>query len=138
MLNRSYDSVISHAYDRNRARRPLRIAMVAPPWFELPPVGYGGIEQSCAVLVDALVARRHEVTLFGAGERTGTAATFVSTVGLSPHDRMGDEVIWALHAARVDRLLAAGRFDVVHDHTISGALTARTRRIPTVVTAHNL
>lgn len=138
MKSNSCDSVINRSYDRSRVRRPLRIAMIAPPWFELPPVGYGGIEQSASVLIDALVARRHEVTLFGAGVRTGTAAKFVSTVELSPNDRMGDEVMWALHAARVDRLLAAGRFDVVHDHTISGALTAHARRIPTVVTAHNL
>ena len=33
---------------------PLRLAMVAPPWFELPPRGYGGIEAMGAGLVDQL------------------------------------------------------------------------------------
>lgn len=47
--------------------RRLRIAMVAPPWFEVPPQGYGGIEAACAGLVDRLVARGHRVTLIGAG-----------------------------------------------------------------------
>jgi hypothetical protein len=28
--------------------RPLRIAMIAPPWFELPPTGCGGIESMVA------------------------------------------------------------------------------------------
>src|SRR2546430_2469353 len=27
-----------------RSHQRLRIAMVAPPWYELPPVGYGGLE----------------------------------------------------------------------------------------------
>jgi hypothetical protein len=26
---------------------------VAPPWFEAPPVGYGGIEALCAELAEA-------------------------------------------------------------------------------------
>jgi Protein of unknown function (DUF2795) len=29
------------------ACRPLRVALVAPPWFEAPPAGYGGIEVLC-------------------------------------------------------------------------------------------
>jgi len=41
----------------------MRIAMVAPPWYELPPVGYGGLEVITAALVDGLVERGHEVTL---------------------------------------------------------------------------
>ena len=45
----------------------LRIAMIAPPWYEVPPDGYGGIETMCAHLVDGLVARGHEVTLLGVG-----------------------------------------------------------------------
>ena len=35
----------------------MRIAMVAPPWFELPPAGYGGIESIVADLVDQLAER---------------------------------------------------------------------------------
>ena len=54
--------------------RRLRIAMVAPPWFEVPPQGYGGIEAVCAGLVDRLVARGHRVTLIGA-DRDGTGPT---------------------------------------------------------------
>src|SRR5690242_6230355 len=64
-----------------RVRPRLRVAMVVPPWYELPPQGYGGLEMIVAALVDGLVDRGHQVTLFGAGRRTGTRATFVSTVG---------------------------------------------------------
>src|ERR1051326_7167403 len=45
----------------SRIHQRLRVAMVAPPWYELPPVGYGGLEVITAALVDALVERGHEV-----------------------------------------------------------------------------
>src|SRR5688500_17088217 len=45
----------------------LRIALVAPPWFPVPPPGYGGIEYVVAKLADGLAARGHEVTLFAPG-----------------------------------------------------------------------
>jgi glycosyltransferase involved in cell wall biosynthesis len=110
--------------------------MVAPPWFELPPPGYGGLEVIVAALVDGLVERGHEVTLFGAGRRTGTRARFVSTNPEPQHARLGEVMPAVLHTARVNRLLAAGDFDIVHDHTTDGPMTAAVRRTPTVVTAH--
>src|SRR5690349_7070922 len=32
---------------------PLHVAVITPPWMELPPTGYGGIEAVCADLVVA-------------------------------------------------------------------------------------
>ncbi|HEV7899655.1 MAG TPA: glycosyltransferase, partial [Planosporangium sp.] len=101
--------------------------MVVPPWYELPPSGYGGIELICAALVDALCTRGHDVTMFGAGQRTGTAARFVSTVGEPQFERLGEAMPDALHAARVAQLLADTQFDVIHDHSLSGPLTAEHR-----------
>src|SRR2546423_8872728 len=74
----------------HRASRKLRIAMVAPPWYELPPPGYGGLEVIVAALVDGLVERGHDVTLFGTGRRTGTRARFVSTHPEPQHPRLGE------------------------------------------------
>ncbi|MFY1632035.1 glycosyltransferase family 4 protein [Solwaraspora sp. WMMB335] len=111
--------------------------MIVPPYYELPPPGYGGVEQVCAALVDALVARGNEVTLFGAGSRTGTAANFVSTVTELQSDRLGHSLPELVHLARVDRLIEDETFDVVHDHTTVGPLAAAQRRVPTVVTVHN-
>src|SRR4051794_18454211 len=99
---------------------PLRIAMVVPPWYEIPPSGYGGIELICAALTDALCARGHDVTVFGAGRASGTAARFVSTIPEPQYPRLGEGLPEVLHTARVNALLAAGRFDVVHDHSQSG------------------
>jgi glycosyltransferase involved in cell wall biosynthesis len=114
----------------------LRIAMVAPPWYELPPLGYGGLEVIVAALIDGLVERGHDVTLFGAGNRTGTRARFVSTTGQLQYPRLGELMPAVLHTARVNRLIAAGDFDVVHDHTTDGPLSAPARRPPTLVTVH--
>ena len=120
----------------SRIHKRLRIAMVAPPWYELPPLGYGGLEVITAALVDGLVGRGHEVTLFGAGNRTGTRARFVSTTGQLQYPRLGELMPAVLHTARVNRLMAGGDFDVIHDHTTDGPMTAPTRAAPTVVTVH--
>ncbi|MGE5827646.1 MAG: glycosyltransferase family 4 protein [Micromonosporaceae bacterium] len=122
---------------RSMVTRPLRVAMVVPPWYELPPAGYGGLEQVCAALVDALVARGHSVTLFGAGRSTGTLARFVPTVAQLQYERLGQTLPELLHVARVNRLIGEGGFDVVHDHTVVGALTSGPRSIPTIATIHS-
>lgn len=122
---------------RFEPRHPLRIAMIVPPWYELPPPGYGGVEQVCTALVDALVTRGHQVTLFGAGTKTGTTAEFVSTDHELQADRLGQSVPELAHLARVDRMIDDDAFDVVHDHTMAGPLAAPQRRVPTVATVHN-
>lgn len=114
----------------------LRIAMVAPPWFELPPSAYGGIEAMCTCLVDRLVDRGHEVTLVGVG-RNGTAATrFVPTSDVPQGERIGQGLPEVVHAAALPDILSEVDADVVHDHSLAGPLLARGRDVPTVVTAH--
>jgi glycosyltransferase involved in cell wall biosynthesis len=111
--------------------------MVVPPWYEVPPLGYGGVEVIAGALVDALVTRGHEVTLFGAGARTGTAASqFVATDPKLQYPRLGQLLPALVHTARVNRMLADGDYDVVHDHTTDGPVTAGVRKAPTVVTVH--
>jgi glycosyltransferase involved in cell wall biosynthesis len=128
--------VTSNEGARRGINIPLKVAMVVPPWYELPPSGYGGVELICAALIDGLHARGHDVTVFGAGTRTGTAARFVSTIGEPQYPRLGQGMPDVLHAAEVSRLLADAHFDVVHDHSLSGPLTAGHRHAPTVVTVH--
>ncbi|MFB9235374.1 glycosyltransferase family 4 protein [Plantactinospora siamensis] len=111
--------------------------MVVPPWYELPPPGYGGLEQVCAALIDALAERGHDVTLFGAGERTGTRARFVASMPRPGEDRVGQLLPELAHLHRVDQMLAEEPFDVVHDHTTAGPVFADRRPVPTVATVHN-
>jgi glycosyltransferase involved in cell wall biosynthesis len=113
----------------------LSVAMVAPPWFELPPDGYGGIEAMVYWLAEALNERGHQVTLIGAGEpavSSGTRATYRDP----PSERLGDPMPEAVHALVAAEHLDELDADVVHDHSLAGPLTARARGVPTVVTAH--
>jgi len=124
--------------DHNSPVLPLRIAMVMPPWYQLPPTGYGGIESVCAALVDALSERGHDVTVFGAGAAAGTAGRFVSTMPDLQYPRLGEAIPATVHAARVEALLGQERYDVIHDHSPCGPLSAKSRTAPTVVTVHGL
>lgn len=114
----------------------LRIAMVAPPYFTLPPAGYGGVEAVVADLVDGLVDRGHHVTLVGAGRHRTRAQRFIPTCADPPADQLGEPLPEVLHAARVSRILADCDVDLIHDHTLAGPLLARNRPTPTLVTAH--
>ena len=110
--------------------------MVVPPWYELPPSGYGGIEAVCAALVDKLAAHGHDVVVFGAGRRCATAGTFVSIMDEPQFRRLGEAMPAALQAARMAAVLRGSDFDVVHDHSPCGPLVASQYPAPTVVTVH--
>jgi glycosyltransferase involved in cell wall biosynthesis len=114
---------------------PLHVAVIAPPWLELPPTGYGGIEAVCADLVVALRRAGHRVTLVGVGHN-GTGATFVRTYDHPQTERLGQVVPEVVHAAALPAILTDLDVDVVHDHTFAGPLLAPAHRLPTVVTAH--
>ena len=110
--------------------------MVAPAWFAVPPVGYGGIERVVSVLTEGLVAAGHDVTLFAAaGSRTGARLV----VPLQCPPRLGDLASMTddlVHCTTA--FLRADEFDIVHDHTGMGpALGALLiGRTPVVHTLH--
>lgn len=121
----------------SRARSRLRVAMVAPPWFPVPPDGYGGIESVVAVLVDRLVAHGHDVTLLAAGEHGTKAQRFMPIFGTPPSEEIGTAFTEVWFAARVGAALRQLDVDVIHDHSLAGLLTAEARNAPTLHTAHN-
>ncbi len=114
----------------------LKIAVVAPPWFPVPPTGYGGIESVCAGLVDGLVERGHDVTLIGAGRDETDATRFFAATGEPQSDRVGDALAEVRHAVAASQVIGDLDVDVIHDHTAAGPLVAAGLEIPTVVTAH--
>jgi glycosyltransferase involved in cell wall biosynthesis len=116
-------------------RRRLRIAFVMPPWFDVPPPGYGGIELMAGDLIDALVERGHDVVMVGAGHN-GTQAHFLRTFEQAPSQRIGEPLPEIVQAAWAARYLDELDVDVIHDHSLAGPLAARARQAPTVVTAH--
>ena len=114
---------------------PLRIAVIAPPWFEIPPRGYGGIESMVYWLVRGLCERGHDVTLVAAGA-SHTAARFVQTYAEPPSARLGEAFPEAYHATLAARALERLDLDVIHDHSFVGPLLAGGSQVPTLVTAH--
>ncbi|WP_298178079.1 glycosyltransferase family 4 protein [Saccharomonospora sp.] len=113
----------------------LRIAMVAPPWFELPPNAYGGIEAMCSDLIEQLTLHGLDITLVGVGHN-GTPADFVPTYDKPNESRLGQVLPEVTHASALTEIIEKIDPDVVHDHSLAGPLMARGRTMPTVVTAH--
>lgn len=118
----------------NRRNRPLKIAVLAPPWLPVPPTGYGGIESVVSLLCESLVRRGHDVTLFAApGSRS--SATVHEVLETCHPDEIGRALYEADHVARAFRVVedaatGHGGFDVIHDHSGFIAL-AMADRIPT-------
>jgi glycosyltransferase involved in cell wall biosynthesis len=110
--------------------------MVAPPYFDVPPPAYGGVESVVADLVDDLAGRGHEITLIGAGQHLTGAHRFISLWADPQSDRLGEPFPEVVHAARVAEVLDDLDVDVVHDHTLAGPLLGRGTRVPTIITVH--
>jgi len=112
----------------------MRIALLAPAWFAVPPTRYGGIEWVVSILADGLVERGHEVTLFAAGD-SQTKAHLVTSYDEPPSYRIGMSLPDLHHTLTC--LERAGQFDVVHDHSgpLACALGGATRT-PFCHTAH--
>jgi glycosyltransferase involved in cell wall biosynthesis len=92
----------------------MRIALLAPAWFAVPPARYGGIEWVVSILADGLVERGHDVTLFAAGD-SQTKARLVTSYDEPPSYRIGMSLPDLHHALTC--LERAAEFDVVHDHS---------------------
>ncbi len=111
----------------------LRIAMVAPPWFAIPPTGYGGIERVVALLADGMASRGHEVTLF-APHGSKSLATVHETFPKTMHEQIGSVAVETENAIQAYRNWRD--FDIIHDHTVCGLLAASLVERPVVHTIH--
>jgi glycosyltransferase involved in cell wall biosynthesis len=109
--------------------------MVAPPYYDIPPRGYGGIELMLAALVDALVERGTEVSVLCAG-RNATRGRTYTTLERAQEERLGEAVPEILHGLLVEKILADLKPDVIHDHTAAGFIAAPSRSRPTLATAY--
>ncbi len=112
----------------------MKIAVLAPCWFPVPPTGYGGIEWVVSLLADGLVDSGHEVTLFASGD-SHTRATLAGVYAKAPSESIGRsfwELRHVLHCYE-----HAGDFDVINDHSgPTGALLAALVDTPVVHTIH--
>jgi glycosyltransferase involved in cell wall biosynthesis len=112
----------------------VRVAVLAPVWFAVPPTGYGGIEWVVSLLADGLADAGHDVTLFASGD-SKTRAKLAAIYPEAPSSHIG-RTYWELrHAlACYER---ADEFDVINDHTgMLGATLGATVRTPVAHTVH--
>ena len=114
----------------------LRVAMLAPISWRVPPRHYGPWEQFVSLLTEGLVARGVDVTLFAAADSL-TSATLVGTIptGYSEDPELDAKVWEGLHIATVFE--RAAEFDLIHNNfdflplTYSGLVET-----PVVTTIH--
>src|SRR5918999_1889842 len=92
----------------------MRIAVLAPVWFAVPPTGYGGIELVVSLLADGLADEGHDVTLFASGDSL-TKARLSAVYPTAPSELIGRSIPELRHAlACYER---SDEFDVVNDHS---------------------
>jgi glycosyltransferase involved in cell wall biosynthesis len=112
----------------------MRIAILSPPWFPVPPPRYGGIEWIVALVADGLAERGHDVTLFASGDSV-TKATLASVFSEAPSEFIGQSAYELHHALSCYE--RADDFDVVNDHSGAlGAVLGAAVSTPVVHTVH--
>jgi glycosyltransferase involved in cell wall biosynthesis len=114
----------------------MNIAMVAPPWFPVPPTDYGGIEVVCALVARGLSERGHDVTMFATGDSDPDVRL---DAGVHHHDPdlLRVPEVEAHHLSHALDQIAAGDFDVIHDNsTVYGPLLLQHQPLPVVHTVH--
>jgi Glycosyltransferase Family 4 len=103
----------------------MRVAVLAPAWFAVPPTGYGGIEWIVALLADGLVDAGHEVTLFASGD-SRTKAKLAAIYPEAPSREIGRTFPELKHA--LSCFARADEFEIINDHTgMLGAVLAGRR-----------
>lgn len=117
----------------------MRIGMISPPWFPLPPRGYGGIELVVSLLTEGLVRHGHDVTLFASGDSV-TEAKLSYIYERAPFDRIENGAHLEI-AHSLEAYARAREFDVIHDHDgmgsrTMGAIVHRLLGTPVVATLH--
>jgi glycosyltransferase involved in cell wall biosynthesis len=112
----------------------VRIAVLSPVWFPVPPTGYGGIEWVVSLLADGLVDAGHDVTLFASGD-SQTKANLAFIYEVAPSEHIGRAEYEVRHALTCFE--RAAEFDVVSDHSgPPAAVIAGAVQTPTVHTVH--
>ena len=120
--------------------KKLRIAQIAPLWFSVPPVGYGGTELIVSRITEGLVRRGHKVTLFASGN-SKTKAKLVAPIKKNLFEL---KVPWLHDSYNVLNLTKAfflkKEFDIIHTHIDVHDPLIRWHNldVPSIATLHNM
>ena len=116
----------------------MRIALIAPPFIEIPPRRYGGTELFIANLASELYVRGHHVTVYANGDSDMPCpvkfryphADWPLTDPFRADLKNYDHTAWAIHDA-------AASSDVIHLNDVVGVPTSRFVDVPMVLTIHH-
>lgn len=118
--------------------KKLRIAHIAPLWIPVPPQTYGGIELMLSNLIEELVRREYDVTLFASGD----SKTNAKLVPVTERAIWLDRGIHNVHAPiiRMIKMMADNfwDFDIIHNHFnfFAFPVSLRTDCPPMLTTVH--
>lgn len=122
----------------------MKIGVVGPIWLNIPARAYGGTEEVVYNLVNGLVDKGHDVTLFG----PGTAKTKAKLVPTFEKPLLESEIGWNDYAAinyhmhhYLEAFKQAEKFDVLHihlnkNHDYESLPMAVQSRTPVIFTLH--
>ena len=109
--------------------------MISTPFVPVPPLHYGGTELVVSELVDGLLDRGHDVTLFATGDshtRARLASLYPRAVWPPSHYPDLNHTAWAMAE------VARSQFDVIHAHSPTAlALGRMVPDVPLVYTLHH-
>ena len=112
----------------------MKVAVLSPVWFPVPPTGYGGIELVVSLLADGLVDAGHDVTLFASGDSL-TKGKLAYVFERAPSELIGKALPELRHAMAC--YTRAEEFDVINDHSgIPAAALGGLVDTPVVHTVH--
>ena len=116
----------------------MRIALIGPPFIEIPPRRYGGTELFIANLARELYARGHDVTVYGNGDSRLPCrvrsiyehADWPPGSSVRSQLKNADHTAWAVHEAAADS-------DVIHLNDLVGLPMTRFVDAPVALTIHH-
>ena len=115
----------------------MRLALLAPISWPVPPAGYGPWEQIAFDVAEGMRARGLDVTLFATGNsHTQCKLDYVVPVGINEDPALDGDVYGALHIAKL--FARAHDFDLIHNNFDWKPLTyaLATKAPPMLTTIH--
>ena len=111
----------------------MNIALIAPPWYPVPPLAYGGIELVVALLAREFERCGHGVTVFANGDSRPAGALRSTLRSVPSNGMIGNPFVEARHALGAYSEIDGA--DIIHDHSgaIGPALASRDPSLPPVV-----
>jgi glycosyltransferase involved in cell wall biosynthesis len=114
----------------------MKIAEIANIIEAVPPIKYGGAELVISTLTEALVKRRHEVSLFATGDSQTKARLVASqptSIGYSLPPPLA-ETFRTRHLVKMVR--ESSQFDIIHNHILETFALGPFLKRPLVTTLH--